>query len=957
MSMQGDRGQAIQIGALILFAFLVTALALNQALVVPQNNAEVESRHFSEVQDDFSELRSKSIGAARTGTSRAVSIDLGVRYPPRSLTVNPPPVSGSLRTTNEGVIEFTGDPPITANEACTEASTDDSKASNARTRSLVYRPQYNEYNAPNRIAFENTVVAREFESGARYSAQNLVVNDSDATEINLVLLPDGVSRTQTASSTMVLKPSRQATNKTDASDSFTLVVPSTVEPAVWRNELLADQMVGAGGPIRSISDNTSTSTERIDIEFAQGAYEVSCAALGAGDAPSITPPDTSSSSATGAGVALNWGTGGVSDYSSKNNTQTLSLPNGKWTGIEASNEIILSNADYITNPNDRQKKLVETEFLMQNDTAEYVIRVKVSKDSDGQWQAKKVTVGTRSNCCQSAVLRNAAAEAIFNESTYTGTDILDIRNYGSQKSYRGSFGKNLAAVARMDRSEITITTSEVDGRVNYTLRRESLFTTINPDTGSSDNENEYVGLDFESPTDTDGWTMRDAAGGEVIMPDATLQGEVYFAEDETAFETDRNLDDETVHGLGGIDLGTKTDSLEIEDAQGDLRDEVAYYPNDTYDSPRVPDDEASTSRNWARWYNSTDDEVIVRELSGTRYVDNDTRIDWTTRSTANFSSAGLDQFAAAFVLSNNGKNVTTIDESGDLFKYDREPSGVKSLGPHADVDSDGQNEIVYLDDNQHLLYANPTGTNATLDSSGSVKEEGPIAVGPDQDGDGYPAIYYGRQANNGDRLYRVDYDGAPEKVTNASGDEVKAKGAIGVADFDGDSNGLAGAGAKDLIYVVNQSFVGHVDGDPDDDMVRRLGDQLTAKDAVGAPIKLSGTTEVNGSNVQIPYVNGSSYLKLYATESGKRTIVHNPNNGNRKASAAPIAVRIDHTNADRWDGPEGNDDDAIELVLVDGNNQRPYEVEFELDPTDADPVSSVDFELVKDTKVKKAGAG
>ncbi|MDZ7746206.1 MAG: hypothetical protein U5K28_06720 [Halobacteriales archaeon] len=51
---RGDtRGQSVQVGVIILFAFAIIAFTSYQAVVVPQQNQQVEFDHNQEVQSDM----------------------------------------------------------------------------------------------------------------------------------------------------------------------------------------------------------------------------------------------------------------------------------------------------------------------------------------------------------------------------------------------------------------------------------------------------------------------------------------------------------------------------------------------------------------------------------------------------------------------------------------------------------------------------------------------------------------------------------------------------------------------------------------------------------------------------------------------------------------------------------------------------------------------------------------
>ncbi|MFC7136658.1 hypothetical protein ACFQRB_09430 [Halobaculum litoreum] len=85
----------VQIGAVILFGFLIVALSTYQAAVVPDQNREVEFLHNQEVQTDVVQVANSLSATGRTGSAAPQTVALGTRYPSRALFVNPPPRGGA----------------------------------------------------------------------------------------------------------------------------------------------------------------------------------------------------------------------------------------------------------------------------------------------------------------------------------------------------------------------------------------------------------------------------------------------------------------------------------------------------------------------------------------------------------------------------------------------------------------------------------------------------------------------------------------------------------------------------------------------------------------------------------------------------------------------------------------------------------------------------------------------
>jgi hypothetical protein len=294
MDIAGDRrAQSVQVGVVILFGFLVLAFAGYQATVVPQQNGEVEFNHFEEVETQVSELRSDAMDAAADERSRSVDVDLGTRYPARSIAVNPSPVSGSLRTSNVGAVEV--------NSLGTDASAlcSDSGASPIESRSVVYRPNYNQYREARNVTFENTFVARGFQNGNRYGPQSLVVPDADGTtEINLQVLTGSLSGSGEETRTVNLYPSRTFEQTFSVTSQFSIVVPSRVPPSEWEDELLSEAI--DQGVVVDVTDADDGDTDRVRIHFDPVSdYAVSCSVVGLNAQPAYVPPSSSGSAGSG----------------------------------------------------------------------------------------------------------------------------------------------------------------------------------------------------------------------------------------------------------------------------------------------------------------------------------------------------------------------------------------------------------------------------------------------------------------------------------------------------------------------------------------------------------------------------------------------------------------------------------------------------------------------------------
>jgi len=148
-----DRGQSIQIGAVILLGVLVILLAVYQTTVVPSQNRGIEFSHSQAIQNDMVSLRNAILETKQSGKRGFAEVKLGTNYPKRAVAINPPPAAGTLSTgqSQEINVEASG----TVGSLCP------SKGS-IQTRNLTYRPGYTEYQNPPEIVYENTVLYLDF---------------------------------------------------------------------------------------------------------------------------------------------------------------------------------------------------------------------------------------------------------------------------------------------------------------------------------------------------------------------------------------------------------------------------------------------------------------------------------------------------------------------------------------------------------------------------------------------------------------------------------------------------------------------------------------------------------------------------------------------------------------------------------------------------------------------------
>jgi hypothetical protein len=283
-----ERGQAIQIGFILIFGVLVISFASYQAFVVPNQNSEVEFNHNQQVQGQLQELRNAIVSSVGRTTTAAVTVDLGTTYPSRIVAANPPSPSGTLRTvgtTDDGVN-------LSVNNAVAQnretADYWNGTRRNFSTGLLEYRPNYNEYNNAPRTVYDNTLLYNQFQSANRtVTGQSLV----DGNELTLVVLNGSLQVTQSTSTTVDVRP-------VSTPDGATIVEPEPGEtltvsfvsrlPAKQWNETLAGERNASPGDDRYVTDVSpgparTDGLYNVELTFEDATYRLRMAKVGVGN--------------------------------------------------------------------------------------------------------------------------------------------------------------------------------------------------------------------------------------------------------------------------------------------------------------------------------------------------------------------------------------------------------------------------------------------------------------------------------------------------------------------------------------------------------------------------------------------------------------------------------------------------------------------------------------------------
>lgn len=252
--MRGDeRGQVVQIAALLFLAIAILAFAGYQATVVPQETSAAELEHFEQTTTDLDKLQASIERTARDGQPDSTSVRMAPRYQSRFLAINPPRRSGTLENEqrSDGIV---------IENVVAEGETGDywngSEASFDTSR-IVYRPSYDQFeDKPTRI-YESSVRYDTFESGGTVvrRSQSLIRGD----EIRLTAVQGDLQQSgpeaRQVDTRPLSAPAETVTVSGDNDDPVVIEVPTELSEETWE-ELLESE----------IEDGNIESDEAVTVE-------------------------------------------------------------------------------------------------------------------------------------------------------------------------------------------------------------------------------------------------------------------------------------------------------------------------------------------------------------------------------------------------------------------------------------------------------------------------------------------------------------------------------------------------------------------------------------------------------------------------------------------------------------------------------------------------------------------
>lgn len=290
-----DRGQSIQVGAILLFGILIILLATFQATVIPEQNAAIEFDHSRAAQSDMQDLRNGLLQASG-GDAVPTRVNLGTTYPNRLFFINPPPAAGRLRTVGDenptmNVVLANGSGAVTVGSEYENARKYWASAGGAgvfNTSHIVYTPDYTQYDSPPTTVYENSLLYNRFSNGANrtLSGQQLV----QGTTVNLVALRGNLQASGTGANTVdmttISGATRTVTVRSEIGDPLNITITSALPASRWND----DDLLGAQPRATAFDGGTVTidgeTYHRVAIKLEEGeTYDLRTSAVGVGAVP------------------------------------------------------------------------------------------------------------------------------------------------------------------------------------------------------------------------------------------------------------------------------------------------------------------------------------------------------------------------------------------------------------------------------------------------------------------------------------------------------------------------------------------------------------------------------------------------------------------------------------------------------------------------------------------------
>lgn len=241
-----DRGQAVQLGAVLLFGILIVGMAMYQVTVIPQQNEGVEYESYLDATTDMTRLRSDLLVSSTRGYQASTVVETGTTYPTRVLFVNPPPATGTLSTSANQSIRLSNAVALPMEADNTQLIWNGS-THDYPTKAAVFSPSYNRLHAQPVVVSGVAAYRTTDEGPIPLTGQTLIVGN----RITIYTIAGDVSRTALRT-TVTTEPVSVATTtvtiageNTDgdtAREDFSLTFETITNATLWNRTSVAQNI-------------------------------------------------------------------------------------------------------------------------------------------------------------------------------------------------------------------------------------------------------------------------------------------------------------------------------------------------------------------------------------------------------------------------------------------------------------------------------------------------------------------------------------------------------------------------------------------------------------------------------------------------------------------------------------------------------------------------------------------
>jgi hypothetical protein len=393
--------------------------------------------------------------------------------------VNPPNPLGSVETESLGSYEIQGAPSFTSGEDVTTG--DVCGESKPETDALRYDPSYNRLSDDDTppIVYESTV---QYRDGLSPETTQVLIQGSN---INILPVQSEVQRSSPSTSLTLASEGFQVEKNLKANATPILLVPTDIPVGTWRDELLTPSSNPYVKSVTKPGDRVKIQLANLEPQ-SSSRWTVRCAITTTGETSSVprnldTPPFVQNGG---------FGRGGITEHTVDSNTDTVTLPNGKWIEIDSISELNFLGAETTAvtgDDNVNNGEGIVAEYKISDGRTDEVVYLKVgvTKDSNGDLQDRKILMGPSAGNYQSLTLTDRAANKILENGD---VNVLDPANYKAETfdTQEDSFGGYVQDVKRME--DATIRTTDLQGRVDM----EVLTGDLTLDVEADDERQTYV---------------------------------------------------------------------------------------------------------------------------------------------------------------------------------------------------------------------------------------------------------------------------------------------------------------------------------------------------------------------------------------------------------------------------------------------------------------------------------